>query len=156
MPIRPFRFAIVAALAGALCAPGMLCAQAQPQAEPPAQHLRSLDAAEASRMLDALRAEQAKLRDGGTAFFHLSSGAPASYDQNRIGPRDAFVALDLDHVWQIERTSREGAVFPTYQLTLIPDGHNAPIWTLDVTMTWPRDVVRIIEVDMFYGPPAPF
>jgi|GEM_PF-1558366 len=155
MPIRPLRFAIVAALAGALCAPGMLCAQAQPQAEPPAQHLRSLDAAEAIRMLDALRAEQAKLRDGGKAFFHLSSGAPASYDQNRIGPRDAFVALDLEHVWQIARTSREGAVFPTYQLTLIPDGHNAPIWTLDVTMTWPRDVVRIIAVDMFYGPPAP-
>ncbi len=107
-------------------------------------------------MLDALRAEQAKLRDGEKAFFHLSSGAPASYDQNRIGPRDAFVALDLDDVWQIERTSRDGAVFPTYRLTLIPDGQNAPIWTLDVTMTWPRDVVRIIEVTMFYGPPGPF
>ena len=98
-------------IAGSLCAPGMLCAQAQPQAEPPAQHLRSLDAAEASRMLDALRAEQAKLRDGGKAFFHLSSGAPASYDQNRIGPRDAFVALDMRNAFpSLDRDEVMGAV----------------------------------------------
>ena len=89
-------------------------------------------------MLDALRREQARLRDGRKAYFDLSSGAPASYDQNRIGPRDAFVALDLDDVWQIERKSRDGEVFPRYQLTLMPDGHNAPIWTVDVTMTQPR------------------
>ena len=93
---------------------------------------------------------------GQAAGFQKGQSPATGRYQNRIGPRDAFVALDLDHVWQIERTSRDGAVFPTYQLTLIPDGHNAPIWTLDVTMTWPRDVVRIIEVDMFYGPPAPF
>ena len=154
MHIRSSRFRMIAALACGLGVPGALHAQSQPAA--PAQHLRSIPADETSWVLDALRQEQAKLRDGRNTYFDLSSGAPASYDQNRIGPRDAFVALDLDDVWQIERKSRDGEVFPRYQLTLMPDGHNAPIWTVDVTMTWPRDVMRIIEVAMFYGPPAPF
>ena len=154
MRIYSLRFLTIAALAGALAAPGMLHAQSQP--ERPAEHLRSLDADEASRMLDALRSEQTRLRNGEKAFFDLSSGAPASYDQNRIGPRDAFVDLDLDHVWQIERKSPEGETFPLYELTIIPNGHNAPIWTVEVRMTWPKDVTRIIAVRMFYGPPPPF
>ena len=154
MRFRPLRFALIAALAGMLGAPGLLQAQSQPDA--PAQHLRALDAAEASRVLDTLRQEQAKLRNGQKTFFHLSSGAPASYDQNRIAPRDAFLALDLDHVWQIERKSPDGEVFPLYEITVIPNGHNAPIWKVDVQMTWANDVARIIEVRMFYGPPAPF
>ena len=154
MRISSPRLLTIAALAWALGAPGALYAQAQ--ADAPAQHLRSLDVTEASRVLDTLRSEQAKLRNGQKTFFHLSSGAPASYDQNRIAPRDAFLALDLDHVWRIERKSPEGEVFPLYEITVVPDGHNAPIWKVDVQMTWANDVARIIEVRMFYGPPAPF
>ncbi|MEL7728064.1 hypothetical protein AAG612_00830 [Citromicrobium bathyomarinum] len=101
MHIRSLSFCMIAALAWVLGAPGVLHAQSQPAA--PAQHLRSIDAAEASRVLDALRQEQAKLREGKKTYFDLSSGAPASYEQKRNGPRDAFVALDLDDVWQIER-----------------------------------------------------
>ncbi|GAB5349794.1 hypothetical protein [Alteriqipengyuania sp. 357] len=148
------RLVTIAALAGALGAPGVLHAQSQPDL--PAEHLRSLDASEASLVLGALRREQAKLKNGEKAYFELSSGAPASYDQNRIGPRDAFVDLNLDDVWLIERKSPKGEVFPRYEITVAPNGGNAPLWTIEVTMTWPRDVTRIIEVTMFYGPPAPF
>ena len=154
MHIRSLRFATIAALAGALAAPGLVHAQSQSDA--PAQHLRALDAAEASRVLDTLRSEQAKLRNGQKTFFHLYSGAPASYEQNRIAPRDAFVNLDLGDVWQIERKSPDGEVFPRYELTIVPNGHDGLIWTIKVTMTWPRDVARIEQVTMFYGPPAPF
>ncbi len=152
--MRSLRLASLSVLLGALAAPGLLHAQLQD--ERPAQHLLSLDEGEASRVLDALRSEQEKLTNGEDTYFDLYSGAPASYDQNRIGPRDAFVDLDLGNVWQIERKSPKGEVFPVYKITLVPDGANAPIWTIEVKMTWPRDVTRIIEVTMFYGPPAPF
>ena len=154
MNLHLLRLVTIAALAGALGSPGVLRAQSKP--ELPAEHLKSLDASEASLLLGALRREQASLKNGEKAFFELYSGAPASYDQNRIGPRDAFVDLNLDHVWLIERKSPDGEIFPRYEITVAPNGFDAPVWKLEVTMTWPRDVTRIIEVKMLYGPPPPF
>lgn len=106
--------------------------------------------------MEAVRAEQAKLLSGEKSFFHLYSGAPASYEQNRIGPRDAFVSLDLSEIWRVRRKSPETEVFPLYEIVVIPNGHDSPIWKLEVQMGWANDVARVESIKMFYGPPAPF
>lgn len=142
----------------AACATVLLSGAAHGRSEPqsPAQHLQSIGSEEASRVLETVRAEQAKLLSGEKSFFHLYSGAPASYEQNRIGPRDAFVSLDLSEIWRVRRKSPETEVFPLYEIVVIPNGHDSPIWKLEVQMGWANDVARVESIKMFYGPPAPF
>ncbi|MBX7526058.1 hypothetical protein K3146_00185 [Qipengyuania sp. 1NDH10] len=120
------------------------------------EHLQNIEIAEARRVLTAVRREQATLRRGEATYFHLYSGAPASYDQNKVAPIDAFVELDLGRIWQIKRISDKREVFPVYELTVTPNGLGQTMWKLTVQMGWADPEGRVERITMFFGPPPPF
>ena len=119
------------------------------------EHLQNIEETEARLVLAALVREQEKLRTEEGTYFHLYSGAPASYEQNTVGPREAFLALDLGNIWRVRRLSPQGETFPKYEI-IVAHGSEDMDWKLTVMMGWADPAGRVDSVTMFLGPPPPF
>lgn len=150
--MRP-KLAHLLALPIVLAVPLVPAAASDPSFE--IEFLQSIEDGEARLVLAALVREQEKLRAGESSYFHLYSGAPASYDQNTTAPIDAFLALDLRKVWRVKRLSPAGETFPKYEIT-VTRGSGSLNWKVTVMMGWADEAGRVETVTMFLGPPPPF
>ena len=119
-------------------------------AAPMAPQLEGLSTSEATEVIGALKAAQAKLRAGEKPYFILLSGAAATNPMADVSPRDAFLGLPFDQVFRIKRL-RAGARL--WEVTVTPNGLGQQMWDIEVTTGWDGKIER---VEMEYGPPPPF
>lgn len=131
-------------------------ATARSQDDAPAEYLTAIDADEAARVLEAVRSEQAKLANGEDAYFDLYSGAPASYAQSSVSPRDTFLNLDFSDVYHIRRESPPGEPVQRYEITIIPDVPDSPVWEIEVLIGWANRKAPVERITIFYTLPPPF
>ncbi|MFL9839958.1 hypothetical protein ABS767_03185 [Sphingomonas sp. ST-64] len=137
----------------ASCWPGWAPAQAQGGVPAPSrQQLSGLDPAEASALVAKLEEAQRLLQAGAFPPFELLSGAIASYEQAKLGPREAFLRVPFDQVWKIERGRRDNPLWQPFRLSYAPDGLGKRYWDIEVVFGVNGNIER---VTMLYKPPAP-
>lgn len=122
-------------------------------AVPPTQQLRGLNAGEASALVAKLSEAQIKLRAGEFQSFELISGSIAGYDMVKVSPRDAFLQVSFQQVWQIERVPTDNRLWQPFKLAYAPDGLGQLYWDIEVVLGASGQLER---VTMIYKPPAPF
>ncbi|WGM32772.1 hypothetical protein [Brevundimonas sp. NIBR11] len=132
-------------------------APARGQTAPPTEarepHLQGLTAEEAAVLIGKLQDAQEKLRRGEAMYFELMSGAPASYPQTTMSPREAFLAADFSHPFQITRPRIDNPLWKPHQLILAPDGPGNLLADVEVVLGFYGDLDR---VKIYYRPPHPF
>ena len=113
--------------------------------------LRGVTKDEADFLIGQLGKLQTQLASGENVYFELLSGAPASYPETAISPRQAFLEMPFDRTGWIERTSTHPQW--VYKLTIQPGGNGSMVWDVEVVLDRDANVERI---EMFTHPPAPF
>jgi hypothetical protein len=120
---------------------------------PISRQLRGLDAAQANALVTSLKGAQRDLQAGKAQSFELLAGSVASYDAARITPRDAFLQLPFDKVWDVERISAAGEPLQEYKLAYSPEGLGKPYWHVEVATNSSNDIERVL---LSYRNPPPF
>jgi hypothetical protein len=119
---------------------------------PTAIQLRGdLTQADAAKIIAVVKAAQAKLRGGESLYFELLSGAPASYEQTKIAPRDVFLALSFEDPFSIEYRSTGNRLWQPYRFEI--RGERALVWQVDVVLGINGNLERI---EILARPPHPF
>ncbi|MFC5344781.1 hypothetical protein ACETK8_01455 [Brevundimonas staleyi] len=142
-------------LAAAISLAGSVPAAAQsaPPAEAHEPRLQGLTAEEAAVLILKLQEAQEKLRRGEAMYFELLSGAPASYAQTTLTPREAFLAADFSRPFQITRPRIDNPLWKPHQVILAPDGPGNLLADVEVVLGFYGDLER---VRIYYRPPHPF
>ena len=147
--MRLWRFAILAILsvhyAVASAAPGDV------QPVPTKRQLQGLTVEEAAALLAKLEDAQRRLKAGEFQSFELLAGSIASYDMTKSSPRDVFLRVPFQKVWDIKRVPNEYR--HTYSLAYSPNGLGQLYWEIEVALGFNGDIERVL---MTYKPPAPF
>lgn len=120
---------------------------------PAARQLRGLTAGEAAALVAKLEDAQRRLKAGELAPFELLAGSVASYEMTRLAPRDAFLQVPFEAVWQIERIPTDNPLWQPYKLAYAPDGLGRLYWEIEVVLGVNGAIQRVL---MLYKPPAPF
>ena len=120
---------------------------------PQTQQLRGLSADEAITLIAKLQDAQSKLRAGGFQSFELLSGSIAAYDTTQVSPRDAFLRVSFEKVWEIERILTENRSWQPFKLTYAPSGLGQLYWDIEVVLGASGELERVAMTDR---PPAPF
>ncbi len=102
-------------------------------------------------MLGTVKAAQRRLADGEAAYFQLMSGAPAAYEQTRIAPRDAFLALSFDTPFSIEDRNTGNPLWRPYRIEIV--GQASLVWQVEVVLGVNDNLER---VEIVARPPHPF
>ena len=110
--------------------------------------LQGLGLSEADLLIGKLRDAQRKLRAGKKLYFELLTGGPASYSIIETSPRRAFLDMNFEKPWSIERQPTTGLRQP-YELTYFPH----LMWKVNVVEGQTGELVR---VEMLYTAPPPF
>jgi hypothetical protein len=135
-------------------APAIIAAQsAETIPVPTKQQLRGLNAEEASALVAKLGDAQRKLRAGDFQSFELMSGSVAGYEMTKVSPRDAFLRVPFQQVWEIERVPTDNRLWQPFKLAYAPDGLGKLYWDIEVVLGADGQLER---VTMNYKPPAPF
>jgi hypothetical protein len=106
---------------------------------------------DAAKIIAVVRAAQEKLRKGENVYFELLSGAPASYEQTKIAPRDVFLALSFETPFSIENKSTGNRLWQPYRFEIM--GERSLVWQVDVVLGINGNLER---VEMLARPPHPF
>jgi len=134
--------------------PVQLSAQVKdPSTAPTRIQLRGLDAEEAADLIVKLQDAQAKLQVGKFQSFELLSRSIASYDATKTSPRDVFLEVPFDEVWDIEKVPAETRLWQPFNLAYAPNGLGKLYWEIEVVLGFSGGLER---VTMTYKPPAPF
>lgn len=120
---------------------------------PTKRQLRGLNAEEASALVAKLGDAQKKLRAGEFQSFELMSGSVAGYEMTKVSPRDAFLQVPFQQVWEIERVPTDNRLWQPFKLAYAPDGLGKLYWDIEVVLGANGQLER---VTMNYKPPAPF
>jgi hypothetical protein len=120
---------------------------------PVKQQLRGLAASEASALLAKVKEAQRRLKTGEFLPFELIAGSIASYEATKIPPRDAFLAVSFDEVWEIVRVRTDNSLWQPYKLAYAPNGLGKLYWDIEVVLGVNGDIERVL---MIYKAPAPF
>lgn len=142
--------AVAAALVAACVIAPVASAQSVVADQP---QLDGLTADEADSIIARLEDSQRALREGERQSFTLLSGSVAYYDQTLIPPRDAFLAVPFEEVWQIKQIEGEGTPVETYRLSYAPHGLGQLFWDIEVAFGANGNLE---QVTLTYKPPAPF
>ena len=118
-----------------------------------APQLRGVTLADAEEVIAKVIEGQSKLRSGEEAYFHLLSGAPASYPMTTTSPRDAFLAADFRQPFSVERLPPANSSWKPYRLILTPNGVGNLLWEVEVVLGF---YGQIEKVEMLYRLPHPF
>jgi hypothetical protein len=149
--MRLLRLLLVAALAvhptAALAAPKEL------QPVPARPQLRGLNAEEAKTIIAKLKDAQRRLGAGEFLPFELLAGSIASYDMTKSAPREVFLRVPFDDVWDIERVRTDNRLWQPYRLAYAPNGLGQLYWDIEVVLGFNGNIERVL---MVYKPPAPF
>ena len=122
-------------------------------APPVERQLIGITAHDATALIAKLEAAQNGLRFGEFQPFELMSGSIASYDKTKTPPREAFLAVPFDKVWQIRRIETKDTPWQSFRLAYAPNGLGQLYWDIEVVLGSTGNLER---VSMMYRPPAPF
>lgn len=139
-----------AAFGVALAAAG-LPLDAGAQTAPAIQLRGNLTQADAARIIATVKDAQESLRRDEKLYFELLSGAPASYAQTQITPRDAFLALSFDAPFSMENKSTGNRLWQPYRLEIT--GEHSLVWQVDVILGVSN---RLQRIEILARPPHPF
>ena len=134
--------------------PSAIHAETPTKIEPPAKRqLINISEAKASQIVELLEDVQRRLKADEKQYFTLLSGAPASYDMTKVTPRDAFLQVRFDEVWEFRRVATINRLWQPFRLSYAPDGLGKLYWDIEVVFGLNDKLER---VTMTYKPPAPF
>lgn len=146
----------VAAAILSLCvmaAPDAAQAGTPPAAAVPAtRHLSGLTPQDAAALIVLLQDAQQRLSAGARPSFHLRSGSVAYYDEAALPPREVFLAVPFNEVWQIRQEASNSSLV-RYRLAYAPDGLGQPYWDIEAMVSRSG---KLEAVTLTYLPPAPF
>jgi hypothetical protein len=123
------------------------------QPVPTTRQLRGLTAEEAAALLGKLEDAQRLLKAGEPQYFELLAGSMASYDMTKLSPRDVFLDVPFQQVWDIERVQTDNPMWQPYRLAYSPNGLGQLYWDIEVALGFNGNIERVL---MNYKPPAPF
>jgi hypothetical protein len=139
---------VVGAVVAATTLP--LHANAQATAAAAIQLRGGLTQADADTIIATVKDAQEKLRNGENVYFELLSGAPASYDQTRIAPRDAFLALSFDAPFSLSKLAGD-RLWQPYRFEIT--GDQSLVSQVDVIL---GSGDRLERIEILTRPPHPF
>jgi hypothetical protein len=140
-----------AAAFGATLAATGLPFHAAAQTTPAIQLRGNLTQADAAMVIATVKDAQERLRRDEKLYFQLLSGAPASYAQTLITPRDAFLALSFDAPFSMENKSTGNRLWQPYRFEIV--GEQSLVWQVDVVLGFNNQLER---VEILARPPHPF
>lgn len=120
---------------------------------PATRQLSGLNADEANVLIAKLEDAQRRLRAEEFQPFELLAGSIASYEMVKVSPRDAFLQVPFEEVWDIKRGSTENRLWQPYRLAYAPNGLGQLYWDIEVVLGSDGNIERVL---MIYKPPAPF
>tara|TARA_R110000824_G_scaffold55506_6_gene152867 strand:+ start:1393 stop:1842 length:450 start_codon:yes stop_codon:yes gene_type:complete len=120
---------------------------------PVERQLIGLTVEEAESLISKLEIAQERLRAGEFQSFELLAGSVASYDQTKISPRDAFLSIPFQEVWDIRRVATDSSLRQPFRLSYAPNGLGQLYWDIEVAVGFSG---HIESVKMTYKVPAPF
>jgi hypothetical protein len=120
---------------------------------PQTRQLSGLSVGEATALLAKLDKAQRELKAGRFQSFELLAGSIASYPKTKVSPRDAFLQVQFQKVWKIERGRRDNPLWQPYKLAYSPNGLGQLYWDIEVVLGVNGAIERVL---MIYKPPAPF
>jgi hypothetical protein len=104
-------------------------------------------------LIGQLETAQRDLRQRNDLTFALLSGAPASYKQAKVSPRDAFLDISFAHPFSIKKLASDNASWKPYRLELLPNGPGQIVCDVEVVLGFYGQIER---VQIYYRPPHPF
>ncbi len=125
-------------------------AASQPATRAP--YLRGLNADEAAAIIKKVQDLQARLRSGEQLHFDLLSGAPASYQETSVSPREVFLRMPFEKTEWVELISNDNKLWQRHRLS-IQETPGGLLWDIEVVIGINGQVER---VEMFNHPPHPF
>lgn len=117
------------------------------------QLMGGITADEATALIEKLRVTQDRLKAGERLQFELLAGSIASYEMTKASPRDVFLKVRFDEVWEIQRVPTDNQGWQPYRLAYAPDGLGQLYWDIEVILGFNGEIERVL---MLYKPPAPF
>ena len=143
---------------GALCLASLSIPAAAQDSPAEAENLATsygLTQEDAAEVLAALAKAQADLRNGHKpAFpFTLTAGTSILDDAVDLSPLEAFLSLDPDTIWKVERNDSINTVLRVYELSTTVRPETSRYWSVTVWINVSGDIERI---DMLHEIPAPF
>nr|WP_294846680.1 hypothetical protein [uncultured Sphingomonas sp.] len=125
----------------------------EPHPVPAKAQLTGLNVEEATALITKLKDGQRRLGAGDFVPFELLAGSIASYDITKSSPRDVFLRVPFDEVWDIKRVPTDNPLWQPYRLAYSPNGLGQLYWDIEVVLGVNGDIERVM---MDYKPPAPF
>lgn len=119
---------------------------------PASRQLRGLGAEEAAALIGKVQEAQRRLRSGEFQPFELLAGAVASSEMTKVSPRDAFLGIRFDEVWDLQKTVTDNPLWQPYRLAYAPDGLGRLYWDIEIVLGINGDIERVM---MVYKAPAP-
>ncbi|MEA3389476.1 hypothetical protein [Sphingobium sp. CCH11-B1] len=120
---------------------------------PATRQLSGVTVEEATALIEKLEDAQRGLRTGQFQSFELLAGSIASNDQTKVSPREAFMSVPFQKIWQVQRATSDKRLRQPYRLTYFPNGLGQPYWEIEVVLGLSGNVERVL---MRYETPAPF
>ena len=117
------------------------------------RQLSGLSAGEAAALLAKLEDTQRRLKAGEPQYFELLAGSIASFDMTKSSPRDVFLQVPFEKVWNIERIPSDNRSWQPYKLSYSPHGLGQLYWDIEVVLGFSGNIERVL---MVYRAPAPF
>lgn len=121
------------------------------QPVPTKRQLQGLTVEEATALLAKLKDAQRRLEAEEFQSFELLAGSIASYDMTKSSPRDVFLRVPFETIWEIKRVPNE--YMRTYSLAYSPNGVGELYWEIEVALGFTGNIERVL---MRYKPPAPY
>ena len=119
---------------------------------PETRQLSGLNVEEAAALIAQLEDAQRRLRAGEFQGFELLAGSIASYDMTEVSPRDAFLRVRFNEVWEVKKL-RADTLWQPYRLAYTPNGLGQLYWDIEVMRGTNGSIRRVL---MTYKAPAPF
>mgnify|MGYP003386997037 CR=1 FL=1 len=120
---------------------------------PETRQLSGLNAEEATALIAQLEDAQRRLRAGEFQGFELLAGSIASYDMTEVAPRDAFLGVRFNEVWEVKKLRTDTRLWQPYRLAYAPNGLGQLYWDIEVVRGTNDSIQRVL---MTYKAPAPF
>ena len=120
---------------------------------PATPQLSGLTATEAAALIAKLEDAQRRVQAGQSQPFELLAGSIASYDQTKITPREAFLKVPFQKVWDIRRVRTDNRLWQPYRLAYAPNGLGQLYWDIEVVLGFNGNIERVL---MTYRSLAPF
>lgn len=108
---------------------------------------------QANLLIRKMQDLQAKLRAGEKPYFELMSGANASLPSASISPREAFLQMQFDKAWMIDKRRTTNRLWQPVNFVFRSPDQPRLIWEVEVALGSDDQVQR---VQLIHKQPAPF